>query len=71
MKIIYVLISLVLSVAEGEINKAILSIKSKAVGCDDISRRMITLLLDGLLLPITHIINFSLESGMFPSLWPN
>ncbi|KAJ8728174.1 hypothetical protein PYW08_016559 [Mythimna loreyi] len=52
-----------------EIKKIILSIKSKAVGHDDISRHMITLILDFLLPPITHIINFSLDSGQFPSLW--
>ena len=52
-----------------EIKKIILSIKSKAVGCDKISRRMITTVLDYLLPAIFHIINFSLDSGSFPSLW--
>lgn len=56
-------------VEPGEIKKIILSIKSKAVGCDNITRGMITTLLDDLLPAITHIVNFSLFSGVFPSLW--
>ena len=55
--------------AEGDIKKIILSIKSKAVGCDNISRRMIITLLDHLLPAISHIVNFSFQSGFFPSLW--
>lgn len=49
-------------VALEEIKKIILSIKSNAVGCDYVSRRMITAILDHLLPVISHIINFSLES---------
>ncbi|KAJ8732167.1 hypothetical protein PYW08_014897 [Mythimna loreyi] len=52
-----------------EIKKIILSIKSKAVGCDNISRHMIVSALDQLLPAISHIVNFSLSSRMFPSLW--
>ncbi|XP_022828356.1 uncharacterized protein LOC111357781 [Spodoptera litura] len=52
-----------------EVGKIILSIKSKAVGCDNISRHMITTVLDHILPAITHIVNFSLFSGTFPSLW--
>ncbi|KAJ8735149.1 hypothetical protein PYW08_014399 [Mythimna loreyi] len=52
-----------------EIKKIILSIKSKAVGCDNISRHMILSALDQLLPAISHIVNFSLSSCMFPSLW--
>ncbi|XP_022827884.1 uncharacterized protein LOC111357424 [Spodoptera litura] len=52
-----------------EIRKTILSIKSKAVGCDSISRDMITSILVYLLPAITHIVNYSLYSGVFPSLW--
>ena len=53
----------------GEIKKIILSIKSKAVGCDNISRHMIVMALDQLLPAISHIVNFSLYYGVFPSLW--
>ncbi|CAK1588724.1 unnamed protein product [Parnassius mnemosyne] len=56
-------------VAMDEIKKTILSIKSNAVGCDNISRRMILFILDHILPVISHIINFSLDSGDFPSLW--
>lgn len=56
-------------VEPGEIRKIILSINSKAVGCDNISRGMITTILDHLLPAITHIVNFSLYSGIFPALW--
>ncbi|CAG9135534.1 unnamed protein product [Plutella xylostella] len=52
-----------------EIRKIILSIKSKAVGHDNIGRIMVTNLLDILLPAITHITNHSLDSGNFPDLW--
>ncbi|XP_050558188.1 uncharacterized protein LOC126912056 [Spodoptera frugiperda] len=58
-------------VASGDIKKIILSIKSRAVGFDDIGRSMIIPILDYILPSITHIINFSLFSGQFPSLWRN
>ncbi|XP_047027196.1 uncharacterized protein LOC124635360 [Helicoverpa zea] len=56
-------------VDEEEVKKIILSIKSKAVGCDNISRQMIVPILVPILPVITHIINFSLYSGVCPSLW--
>ncbi|CAG9137835.1 unnamed protein product [Plutella xylostella] len=52
-----------------EIRKIILSLKSKAVGHDNIGRIMVVNLLDILLPAITHIINHSLTSGHFPDLW--
>ncbi|KAG6444080.1 hypothetical protein O3G_MSEX003135, partial [Manduca sexta] len=52
-----------------KIRKAILSIKSNATGCDNISRRMIIPILDQLLPIMSHIINASLSTGIFPSLW--
>ncbi|KAG7304918.1 hypothetical protein JYU34_010320 [Plutella xylostella] len=52
-----------------EIRKIILSLKSKAVGHDNIGRIMVINLLDILLPAITHIINHSLTSGHFPDLW--
>lgn len=48
-------------VADEEIRKII---KSKAVGCDDVSRCMIFFIPESILPIITHIINFS-----FPSIW--
>lgn len=52
-----------------EIKKIILSISSKAVGTDSIGRALLIPILDVLLYPITHIINFSLSTGSFPTLW--
>ncbi|CAG9132815.1 unnamed protein product [Plutella xylostella] len=52
-----------------EIKKIILSLKSKAVGHDNIGRIMVTTLLDILLPAITHIVNHSLSTGQFPNLW--
>lgn len=49
-------------VDDTEVEKSILAIKSKAVGSDDISRGMIVYILDYVLLAVTHIINFSLDS---------
>ncbi|XP_026731845.1 uncharacterized protein LOC113496727 [Trichoplusia ni] len=56
-------------VAEDDVKRIILSIKSNAVGADAISRRMITPILEFLLSPISHIINFSLWSGQVPEQW--
>lgn len=49
--------------------KAIRSITSKAVGTDAVGRAMIIPILDTLLPPVTHIINFSLSTGNFPTSW--
>ncbi|KAG6456389.1 hypothetical protein O3G_MSEX009712 [Manduca sexta] len=57
------------SVPLGEIRKVILSIKYNATGCDNINRRMIIPILDQLLPIMSHIINASLSTGIFPSLW--
>ncbi|XP_060807438.1 uncharacterized protein LOC132903372 [Amyelois transitella] len=56
-------------VSSDDVRKALLSIKSKAVGHDAISHQMVLLLLDFILPVLTHIINFSLSTGAFPSLW--
>ena len=52
-----------------EIRKIFTSLKSKAVGCDGVSRVMIMLILDSILPIFTHIINFSLQAGVFPLIW--
>lgn len=56
-------------VPECVIRKHILSISSNAVGCDDVSRKMIIPVLDIVLPVITHILNFSLSSSTVPSVW--
>ncbi|KAG7311164.1 hypothetical protein JYU34_002162 [Plutella xylostella] len=56
-------------VTETDIKKIILSIPSKAVGSDGIGRDMLLPILPFILSSITSIINFSLSSGTFPTLW--
>lgn len=56
-------------IAGADVKKCILSITTKAVGSDDLSRDMLVLVL-GLILPIiTHIINYSLANKIFPANW--
>lgn len=52
-----------------EIRGMLFSIKSKAVGIDGISTYMLQLLIPYCLLPLTHIINVSLETGVVPGVW--
>lgn len=56
-------------VSDGMVRKIILSISSKAVGHDGIGRDLIIPILDQILPIITHILNFSLSSGQFPTAW--
>lgn len=56
-------------VTDEEIRKIVMSIRSKAIGHDNVSRAMVTLILDCILPVITHIINSSLLTGVFPSCW--
>lgn len=58
-----------LTVGDDEILKIINSITSKAVGQDGLGRDLFIPILNHLLPHISHIINFSLSSGCFPSLW--
>lgn len=58
-------------VTPSEIKTTILSITSNAEGFDNISRRMITIILEDILPIVCHILNFSLESCQFPTLWRN
>ncbi|CAG4951497.1 unnamed protein product [Colias eurytheme] len=55
--------------AVGDVKKIILSITSKAVGTDRICRNMIIPILDIIVSIITHILNFSITSHSFPSIW--
>ncbi|XP_068618871.1 uncharacterized protein [Battus philenor] len=57
------------TVAEEDVKKHILAITSTAVGNDDISSRMISLLLPQLLPILCHIFNYSLVNSCFPSAW--
>lgn len=50
-----------------DIEDIILSIRSNAMECDSISCRMIVTIIDHILPAISHIIDFSLDSGIFPS----
>lgn len=56
-------------VSQDSIHKIILSLKSKAIGSDDIGRIMISYILNHILPVLTHIVNWSLESGEFPDQW--
>jgi hypothetical protein len=56
-------------VSEVQVKQALFSIKSQAVGCDGINIKLLTLISDYIVPPLTHIINTSLSTGVFPSLW--
>ena len=56
-------------VNHSDIKFHIFSIKSDATGSDGINRKMILLLLNTILPVLSHIFNFSLSSGEFPSAW--
>lgn len=49
--------------------RVILSIRSNAVGCNEISRRLIITILGHILPAISYIVNFLLDSGTFSLLW--
>jgi len=51
------------------VKQAICSVKSNAVGLDEIPLKFIKLLLPLILLPIMHIFNESISSKIFPSDW--
>ncbi|CAH2230669.1 jg4221 [Pararge aegeria aegeria] len=52
-----------------EIKSHIFAIKSDAIGCDGISRKMLIAALDYILPILCHILNFSLTSASFPRAW--
>jgi hypothetical protein len=56
-------------VLPGDILKAANSIKSKATGVDNVPIMFLQLCLPGLLPVLDHIFNFSLQNGVFPSIW--
>lgn len=57
------------SVTSDAVRKIFNNLTSKAVGFDGIGRDMLVWVFDYLLQPLTHIINFSLASGSFPTIW--
>lgn len=54
---------------EPEVEGCIRSISSDAVGCDQVSRAMILPILPAVLQVITHIFNYSVKAGKFPTSW--
>ena len=55
---------------ESQVRKAIMSVKSKSSsGVDFISTQVLKMAVDVITLPLTWIINNSLESGIFPTCW--
>ncbi|KAL0851590.1 hypothetical protein ABMA28_007372 [Loxostege sticticalis] len=56
-------------VSDCDVERYTLSIASNAVGSDCVSRNMIIPLLDILTPVISHILNYSLSSGVFPTIW--
>lgn len=56
-------------VGKEEVTEVLRSIKSQAVGTDGISIKLILNVLDEIINTITHIFNFSLYTGDFPTAW--
>lgn len=56
-------------VSHDMVKKIFNSLKSKAVGNDNIGRVMLVYLIDQILPTITHIINYSLNTSVFPNEW--
>lgn len=54
---------------ESDVRDNLLSISSRAVGSDCVSRSMIVPIIDIILPLITHILNFSITSNTFPETW--
>jgi len=52
-----------------QIKKVLFSIKSNSVGEDGIPVRFLKLCIDSILPVLEHIVNFSLERGVFPTMW--
>ncbi|XP_037930200.1 uncharacterized protein LOC119664926, partial [Teleopsis dalmanni] len=56
-------------VSEDIVFKNIMSIKSNAVGLDEITLKFIKLILPFIISPLTHIINFCIITSIFPVVW--
>ena len=53
-------------VTPNEIKKVIANLKDRAGGWDNISKNLIINILDYILIPLTHIINLTMETSVFP-----
>jgi len=56
-------------VSQCDVLKSILSIKSNATGLDEINPKFLKLILPKILPVITHILNCSITTSMFPKSW--
>lgn len=56
-------------VSPEDVLKALRSIKSNAMGPDEVTLRMLNMCIDVILPHITHIVNSSIESELFPDDW--
>jgi hypothetical protein len=55
--------------SDSDVKKAFMTISFSAVGCDSISRKMLLPILDDILPLLSYILNFSITTGVFPSIW--
>ncbi|XP_054746428.1 uncharacterized protein LOC129250851 [Anastrepha obliqua] len=58
-----------LTVSELDVLKALSKIKSNAVGDDNISLKLVRIVMQYIIGPLTHIINHCLTSSCFPAVW--
>lgn len=56
-------------VSEEDVTKIVKSIKTNSFGADDLNAFILKLFIDRISVVLTHIINISLESGIFPKTW--
>jgi len=52
-----------------DIYKTIMNFKSNAVGVDGISLKFVKIILSAITFVLEHVMNYCLQSGVFPSLW--
>jgi hypothetical protein len=52
-----------------DIRKVVMSITSKAIGCDGISLSLLKICLEPLLPVLEHIFNYSMQTCVFPDVW--
>jgi len=58
-------------IAEEDVTRCVLKIKTNAIGEDGIPAKFIKMILPFILAPLTHIINSCLTFSIFPSMWKN
>lgn len=57
------------AVSEGDVNRAVMNVRSNAVGEDGVSIRFLRIVLPCFLGPLTHIFNHCITTSVFPTLW--